>query len=142
MLDLIEFRLKQEYVACVKLTGSLTIQQRNNIITDFTVNDEGTKVLLISTKAGGEGLNLQRANHVFVMDPWWNPAVEFQAIQRAHRIGQTRPVIAKRFIVKNTIEEKIIELQNKKQAVFEATVGKDTTSWGKLSAEDLKFLFT
>ena len=142
MLDLIEFRLKQEYVSCVKLTGSLTIQQRNNIITDFTVNDEGTKVLLISTKAGGEGLNLQRANHVFVMDPWWNPAVEFQAIQRAHRIGQTRPVIAKRFIVKNTIEEKIIELQNKKQAVFEATVGKDTTSWGKLSAEDLKFLFT
>ena len=142
MLDLIEFRLKQEYVACVKLTGSLTIQQRNNIITDFTVNDEGTKVLLISTKAGGEGLNLQRANHVFVMDPWWNPAVEFQAIQRAHRIGQTRPVIAQRFIVKNTIEEKIIELQNKKQAVFEATVGKDTTSWGKLSAEDLKFLFT
>ena len=142
MLDLVEFRLKQEYLACVKLTGSLTIQQRNNIITDFTFNDEGTKVLLISTKAGGEGLNLQRANHVFVMDPWWNPAVEFQAIQRAHRIGQTRPVIAQRFIVKNTIEEKIIELQNKKQAVFEATVGKDTNSWGKLSAEDLKFLFT
>lgn len=142
MLDLIEFRLKQEYVACVKLTGSLTIQQRNNIITDFTLNDEGTKVLLISTKAGGEGLNLQRANHVFVMDPWWNPAVEFQAIQRAHRIGQTRPVTAKRFIVKDTIEEKIIELQNKKQAVFEATVGKDNSSWGKLSAEDLKFLFT
>ena len=106
------------------------------------LNDEGTKVLLISTKAGGEGLNLQRANHVFVMDPWWNPAVEFQAIQRAHRIGQTRPVTAKRFIVKDTIEEKIIELQNKKQAVFEATVGKDNSSWGKLSAEDLKFLFT
>ena len=142
MLDLIEFRLKQEYVACIKLTGSLSIQQRNNIITDFTSNDHGTKVLLISTKAGGEGLNLQRANHVFVMDPWWNPAVEFQAIQRAHRIGQTRPVTAKRFIVKDTIEEKIIELQNKKHAVFEATVGKDTNSWGKLSAEDLKFLFT
>ena len=76
------------------------------------------------------------------MDPWWNPAVENQAIQRAHRIGQNRPVIAKRFIVKDTIEEKIIELQNKKQAVFEATVGKDSSSWGKLSAEDLKFLFT
>jgi len=142
MLDLVEFRLKQEYVACIKLTGSLTIQQRNNIITDFTSNDHGTKVLLISTKAGGEGLNLQRANHVFIMDPWWNPAMEFQAIQRAHRIGQTRPVTAKRFIVKDTIEEKIIELQNKKHAVFEATVGKDTNSWGKLSAEDLKFLFT
>ena len=142
MLDLIEFRLKQENVACVKLVGTLTIQQRNNIVTDFTTNDYGTKVLLISTKAGGEGLNLQRANHVFVMDPWWNPACELQAIQRAHRIGQTRPVTAKRFIVKNTIEEKIIELQTKKQAVFEATVGKDTSSWGKLTAEDLKFLFT
>ena len=132
MLDLIEFRLKQENVACIKLVGSQTMQQRNNIVTDFTYNDHGTTVLLISTKAGGEGLNLQRANHVFVMDPWWNPACELQAIQRAHRIGQTRPVVAKRFIVQNTTEEKIIEVQNKKQAALEATIGKDTSSWENL----------
>ncbi|CAD7964113.1 unnamed protein product [Amoebophrya sp. A25] len=141
-LELIEFRLKRECIPCAKLTGSQSIQQRNNIISDFHTNPIGSKVLLVSLKAGGEGLNLQRANYIYVMDPWWNPAAELQAMQRAHRIGQTKPVVAKRFILKDTIEEKILELQQKKQAVFDATVGKANHAWGKLSAEDLKYLFT
>ncbi|CAD7955921.1 unnamed protein product [Amoebophrya sp. A120] len=141
-LDLIEFRLKRECIPCAKLNGSQSIQSRNNIIADFHTNPIGSKVLLVSLKAGGEGLNLQRANYIYVMDPWWNPAAELQAMQRAHRIGQTRPVIAKRFVLKDTIEEKILELQAKKQAVFDATVGKSGAAWGKLSAEDLKYLFT
>eukprot|EP00391_Amoebophrya_sp_Ameob2_P004736 CAMPEP_0179008134 /NCGR_PEP_ID=MMETSP0795-20121207/15543_1 /TAXON_ID=88552 /ORGANISM="Amoebophrya sp., Strain Ameob2" /LENGTH=1634 /DNA_ID=CAMNT_0020703177 /DNA_START=378 /DNA_END=5283 /DNA_ORIENTATION=- len=141
-LDLIEFRLKRELIPCAKLTGTQSIQQRNNIIADFHTNPTGSKILLVSLKAGGEGLNLQRANFIYVMDPWWNPAAELQAMQRAHRIGQTRPVTAKRFVLKDTIEEKILELQAKKQAVFDATVGKSGAAWGKLSAEDLKYLFT
>lgn len=104
-------------------------------------NDLGSKVLLVSLKAGGEGLNLQRASFIYIMDPWWNPAAELQAIQRAHRIGQNRPVKAVRFVLENTIEMKIIELQEKKQAVFDCTVGKSNAAWGKLDAEDLKYLF-
>lgn len=103
---------------CVLLTGSLSMEARHNILTAFNTNPN-LKVILISLKAGGEGLNLQIANYIFLMDPWWNPAAEMQAIQRAHRIGQRRPVRAVRFIAKNTIEERILQLQEKKQLVFE-----------------------
>jgi len=97
--------------------------------------------MLISLKAGGEGLNLQVANHIYIMDPWWNPASELQAIQRAHRIGQTRDVKALRFVIKDTIEERIIALQEKKQLVFDASVGGSNTAMSSLGAQDLRFLF-
>jgi len=99
-------------------------------------------VLLISLKAGGEGLNLQAADHIFLMDPWWNPASELQAIQRAHRIGQTRPVFATRFVATDTIEEKIIELQEKKQTVFDCSVGNSNQALQRLNGDDIKFLFS
>jgi len=140
-LELIEWRLKKEGVSCAKLLGTMPIAARNNTIISFQT-EPTLKVLLISLKAGGEGLNLQAADHIFIMDPWWNPASELQAIQRAHRIGQTRPVKAVRFVTDDTIEEKIIELQQKKQSVFDCTVGGNNKALSSLTAEDIQFLFS
>merc|ERR1711972_739899 len=131
MLELIEFRLKREGISCVVFRGGMTMQARNDALLAFN-SDPSLKVILISLKAGGEGLNLQVANHVFLLDPWWNPAGEMQAIQRAHRIGQTRAVRAVRFITKDTVEEKIVALQEKKQLVFDGTIGGSTDSIAKL----------
>lgn len=140
MLDLIAFRLKSEKIQCAVLVGSTSLSARRNMLLEFN-NSPNLRVLLISLKAGGEGLNLQIANRIFIMDPWWNPASELQAIQRAHRIGQTKPVYATRFICVDTIEERIIELQEKKMILFDATVCSSTESMAKLSSEDLSFLF-
>lgn len=140
-LELIEWRIKREGISAAKVLGTMPITSRNNIIISFQT-DPSLKVLLISLKAGGEGLNLQAADHIFVMDPWWNPASELQAIQRAHRIGQTRPVKATRFVATDTIEEKIIELQHKKQSVFDCTVGGSNQALQRLTSEDIQFLFS
>ncbi|GBE58671.1 DNA repair protein [Babesia ovata] len=140
MLELISFRLKTAQVQCAVLSGSTSLEARRNMLLEFN-NNPNLRVMLISLKAGGEGLNLQIANRIFLMDPWWNPASELQAIQRAHRIGQTKPVYAVRFICKDTIEERIIELQEKKMIVFDATISSSSESMTKLSSEDLSFLF-
>jgi len=140
MLDLIEFRMKRAGISCVKFTGSMSMQARTNALHAFN-SDPSMKLILISLKAGGEGLNLQVANHIFLMDPWWNPACEMQAIQRAHRIGQTREVRAVRFVIEDTIENKIIQLQEKKQLVFDGAVGGQQAAMVKLTEGDLRFLF-
>lgn len=140
MLDLIEFRLKREGIQCAQLTGSMTAVARSNVLYAFN-NDPNLRVILISLKAGGEGLNLQVASRIYLMDPWWNPAAEMQAIQRAHRIGQTKPVKGVRFICRDTIEERILQLQEKKQLVFDGTVGASNQAMHKLTQEDLRFLF-
>ena len=82
-------------------------------------SEAGPPVMLISLKAGGTGLNLTAADHVFLLDPWWNPAVEDQAADRAHRIGQERPVLVYRLVAKDTVEERILALQAKKRALVE-----------------------
>ena len=102
---------------------------------------KGVTVILISLKAGGVALNLTVASHIYLMDPWWNPAAEYQAIDRAHRLGQQKPIRAVRFVVRNTVEERILRLQDKKRLVFEGTVGGDAAALGQLSEEDLRFLF-
>ncbi|OII72851.1 SNF2 family N-terminal domain-containing protein [Cryptosporidium andersoni] len=140
MLDLVMYKLKKSNIDCALLAGSMTMIQRNSILYSFNKFPD-LKLLLISLKAGGEGLNLQVANYVFLLDPWWNPAVELQAFQRAHRIGQTKPVTAIRFIIKDTIEERMVQLQEKKQLVFDGTVGASNQALQKLNTEDLKFLF-
>jgi SNF2 family DNA or RNA helicase len=99
-------------------------------------------VFLISLKAGGLGLNLTAADYVFLLDPWWNPAVEMQAIDRAHRLGQTRRVIAYRLICANTVEEKIAELQNKKRTLAEAILHADGSLLEDLTREDLEMLLS
>jgi superfamily II DNA or RNA helicase len=104
--------------------------------------DPACPVFLISLKAGGHGLNLTAADYVFILDPWWNPAVEAQAIDRAHRIGQTRPVFAYRLIARDTVEEKIVDLQASKRNLAEAIVSGDGSLMQQLTAEDLQRLFS
>jgi SNF2 family DNA or RNA helicase len=100
------------------------------------------KLFLISLKAGGVGLNLTAAQYVFLLDPWWNPAVEAQAIDRAHRIGQTRQVFAYRLLARDTVEEKIVELQNNKRDLADAIVGANEGLIRNLGREDLELLLS
>jgi DNA repair protein RAD16 len=140
MVDIVEWRLSQLKIKHVKLIGYMTLVQRHAALQAFKTLAE-VKVVLMSIKAGGEGLNLQEASHVFVLEPWWNPQVEHQAIQRAHRIGQTRPVTAVRFIVSDSIEERMLQLQEKKQLVFDGTIDGSAASLSSLTVDDLRFLF-
>ncbi|CAN1843606.1 ATP-dependent helicase rhp16 [Linum perenne] len=139
-LDLIHYSLIKSGVNCVQLVGSMTLQQRDAAIKKFT-DDPECKIFLMSLKAGGVALNLTVASNVFLMDPWWNPAVERQAQDRIHRIGQYKPIRIVRFIIENTVEERILQLQQKKELVFEGTVGGSSEALGKLTEADLRFLF-
>jgi superfamily II DNA or RNA helicase len=105
-------------------------------------NDPGTKLFLISLKAGGLGLNLTGADYVFLLDPWWNPAVEAQAIDRAHRIGQTRHVFAYRLIAKGTVEEKVLQLQQTKRDLADAIISEDNAILSNLTSDDLAILLS
>jgi SNF2 family DNA or RNA helicase len=105
-------------------------------------NDPECGLFLISLKAGGLGLNLTAAEYVFLLDPWWNPAVEAQAIDRTHRIGQTNPVFAYRLIVKDTVEEKVLELQKTKRDLADAIVGEDNSLIRDLKRDDLELLLS
>jgi hypothetical protein len=102
---------------------------------------DGPPLFLISLKAGGTGLNLTAADHVIHLDPWWNPAAEQQATDRAHRIGQTRPVMVYKFVARGTVEEKIIELQARKRALAEAAVDGDRIAVDALTRADLEAVF-
>ena len=103
-------------------------------------SDDGCRVFLLSLKAGGVGLNLTAAEYVFLLDPWWNPAVEAQAIDRAHRIGQTRAVFAYRLLARGTVEEKVAELQQRKRELADALFGEGGAALKGLTREDLAFL--
>ena len=105
-------------------------------------SDPSCRLFLISLKAGGLGLNLTAADYVYLLDPWWNPAVEAQAIDRAHRIGQTRPVFAYRLVAHDTVEEKILELQRSKRALADAIIQADESLIANLSREDLELLLS
>ncbi|KAM5580614.1 hypothetical protein ABKV19_010060 [Rosa sericea] len=139
-LDLIHYSLQKSGVNCVQLVGSMTMSARDTAIKRFT-EDPDCRIFLMSLKAGGVALNLTVASHVFLMDPWWNPAVERQAQDRIHRIGQYKPIRIVRFVIENTIEERILKLQEKKELVFEGTIGGSSEALGKLTEADLKFLF-
>lgn len=104
--------------------------------------DPECRLFLISLKAGGQGLNLTAADYVFILDPWWNPAVEAQAVDRAHRIGQDRHVFAYRLIARDTVEEKILELQSHKRDLAEAIITADNSLLRNLTAEDLQLLLS
>uniref|UniRef100_A0A804NQQ1 FRIGIDA-like protein n=1 Tax=Zea mays TaxID=4577 RepID=A0A804NQQ1_MAIZE len=126
-------------IKCVQLNGAMNITEKGRAIDTFT-HDADYKVFLMSLKAGGVALNLTVASHVFLMDNWWNPAVENQAQDRIHRIGQFKPIKSTRFVIKDTVEERILQLQQK-QLVFEGTVGDSLDAMSKLTEADLKFLF-
>jgi len=120
LLDLTEPHLKRAAVSYARLDGST--RDRAGVVRAFQ-EDDGPPVLLISLKAGGTGLNLTAADHIFLLDPWWNPAVEDQAADRAHRIGQDQPVMVYRLVAADTVEERILALQQRKRALAEAALG-------------------
>ena len=122
MLQIIKNRLDDEQIQYEYLDGQTTNRQEN--VNNFQ-NNANVRVFLISLKAGGTGLNLTEADYVFIVDPWWNPAVENQAIDHCYRIGQTKKVMAYRMICRDTIEEKIVALQSKKKAVASSIISID-----------------
>src|SRR4029077_3446475 len=138
-LDLTRPLLEAEGLGCAQLDG--TTRDRDAVVTRFQ-GDPACDVLLVSLKAGGVGLNLTAAEYVFLLDPWWNPSTEAQAIDRAHRIGQTNPVFAYRLIARETVEEKVIELQNTKRDLADAIIRADTRLVGNLNREDLELLLS
>ncbi len=140
MLELIKGRMDEVKLNYVYLDGSTSAGNRKKNVDSFQT-DPSIKVFLISLKAGGLGLNLTAADYVYLVDPWWNPAVEQQAIDRTHRIGQTRKIFSYKMICKNTIEEKIIELQQRKKQIANELVTEDTGFVKKLKKEDIEFLF-
>ncbi|HXB93185.1 MAG TPA: SNF2-related protein, partial [Puia sp.] len=124
MLALIRERLKELDVKFEYFDGSTSAVDREKAIQNFQ-NDDSCRVFLISLKAGGVGLNLTAADYVYIVDPWWNPAVEQQAIDRTHRIGQTKNIFAYRMICKDTIEDKILQLQEKKRILAKDLIADD-----------------
>lgn len=138
-LDLVEIPLHHAGIRFVRLDGSMPQAHRENAIRTFRT-DPNTNVFLVSMKAGGLGLNLTTASHVFLLDPWWNPATEDQAIDRVHRLGQVRPVVVTRFVVKDTIEERILELQQKKKQLAQGVMMRNK-ELRQIRIEELRLLF-
>ncbi|KAL6058508.1 SWI/SNF-related matrix-associated actin-dependent regulator of chromatin subfamily A member 3-like 1 [Balamuthia mandrillaris] len=139
MLDLVEIPMKALGIKFVRLDGSMSQNQREASIRFFR-SDPDIKVFLVSMKAGGLGLNLTSASHVFLLDPWWNPATEDQAIDRVHRLGQSRPVIVTRFVIQGTIEERILELQEKKKMLAQGVMMK-SKELRQIRIDELRLLF-
>ena len=136
-LKSISARLAEEGIGHLYLDGST--RNRAEVIEAFTSGQE--PVFLISLKAGGFGLNLTEADHVFIMDPWWNPAAEQQAVDRIHRIGQNKEVHVYRLVAEGTIEEKVMQLKESKAALFDAVVGEGEFASAAVTAEDVRELF-
>ena len=138
-LGLLRRQLDREGIPYLYLDGRT--RDRQEKVERFQ-SDPAFPLFLISLKAGGLGLNLTAADYVYLLDPWWNPAVEAQAIDRAHRIGQTRPVFASRIVARDTVEEKILELQKSKRDLADAIIQADKSLLAALSREDLELLLS
>jgi len=142
MLDLLERSFKEQDIPYCRLDGSTPIPQRQELVNQFQQDDSKEKVFLLSLKAGNAGLNLTAADYVFLFDPWWNTAVQQQAIDRTHRIGQVKNVFAYKLICKGTIEEKIMQLQQRKKKLADELVGEEEGFVKSLTATDIDFLFS
>lgn len=141
MLALIREEFDKSSMKYCYLDGSTPAHERKNQV-DIFQNEEEIKIFLISLKAGGVGLNLTQADYVYLVDPWWNPAVEQQAIDRTHRIGQKNKIFAYKMICKGTVEEKIMQLQEKKLTLSKEIVQEDKAFFKSLSKDDIQFLFS
>nr|XP_043612556.1 helicase-like transcription factor CHR28 [Erigeron canadensis] len=142
MLDLVEMSLNQYCLEYRRLDGSMSLASRDRAVKEFNTDPE-VIVMLMSLKAGNLGLNMVAACHVILLDLWWNPTTEDQAIDRAHRIGQTRPVTVTRLTIKDTVEDRILALQEEKRKMVASAFGEDQSgaSAKGLTPEDLRFLF-
>jgi len=139
LLAIVRKQLDREIITYEYLDGKT--RNRKAKVERFQA-DETCPLFLISLKAGGSGLNLTAADYVFILDPWWNPAVEAQAVDRTHRIGQTRHVFAYRIIARNTVEEKVLELQKSKRDLADAIITADESLLRNLTAEDLQLILS
>jgi SNF2 family DNA or RNA helicase len=139
LLAIVRRRLDKAKIPYLYLDGRTRDRQAR--VEQFQ-NDPDVKLFLISLKAGGLGLNLQAAEYVYLLDPWWNPAVETQAIDRAHRIGQKREVFAYRVIARDTVEEKVLELQQSKRDLADAIISADNSLLHNLTRDDLELLLS
>ena len=137
LLAIVRDRLDRDKIPYVYLDGRT--RDRETPVEQFQ-NDSTVRLFLISLKAGGLGLNLHAAEYVYLLDPWWNPAVEAQAIDRAHRIGQTRRVFAYRIIARDTVEEKVLELQKSKRDLADAIITANNSLIHNLTRDDLELL--
>ncbi|KFG81719.1 DNA repair protein RAD16 [Metarhizium anisopliae] len=140
MLQLIEWRLRRAGITTVMLDGSMTPAQRQASIEHF-MNNVDVECFLVSLKAGGVALNLTEASRVFIVDPWWNPAAEWQSADRCHRIGQTRPCTITRLCIEDSVESRMVLIQEKKTNMIHSTVNADDKAMESLSPEDMQFLF-
>lgn len=144
-LDQIERRLRKGDIRPLRLDGGTSTRKRRTVVETFQ-NSSQPEVFLISLKAGGVGLNLTRASYVFHVDPWWNPSVENQASDRAHRIGQQQTVLVQRLLMRDSVEEKIMALKTRKKHLFDAIVGETEAEDGQgtpsLNREDFDFLIS
>ncbi|HYC83633.1 MAG TPA: C-terminal helicase domain-containing protein, partial [Chryseosolibacter sp.] len=134
-LDLVKQYLKANKVDFAYLDGS-SIDRKEQV--ERFNRDPSIRIFLISIKAGGLGLNLTEADYVFILDPWWNPAVEAQAVDRAHRIGQKKKVFTYKFITRNTVEEKILTLQQKKLKLTHELITTEESFMKQLTREDIE----
>src|SRR5450432_2027662 len=141
MLALIKEKLKENNIQFDYFDGSTPPHERERAIQNFQFNED-CRVFLISLKAGGVGLNLTAADYVYIVDPWWNPAVEQQAIDRTHRIGQTKNIFAYRMICKDTIEDKILQLQERKRVLAKDLIADDDGFVKSLTRADVEYLFS
>ena len=140
MFNILEKELKKEGIEYFKLTGQTKVSDRIKLVEEFNENDK-IKVFLISLKAGGTGLNLTGADMVIHYDPWWNASAENQATDRTYRIGQKKNVQVYKLITKNSIEERIYELQQKKEKLIDSMLSTKETFVNKLSKEEIMELF-
>ncbi|CAO2166617.1 unnamed protein product [Urochloa humidicola] len=142
MLDLLEVHLKASHVTYRRLDGTMSVAARDKAVKDFNTVPEVT-VMIMSLKAASLGLNMVAACHVLMLDLWWNPTTEDQAVDRAHRIGQTRPVTVSRLTIKDTVEDRILALQEKKREMVASAFGEDRSGsrQTRLTVEDLNYLF-
>jgi superfamily II DNA or RNA helicase len=140
MLDIVQEKLKENEIEYAYLDGKTSLKEREARVNEFQ-NDQAKRVFLISLKAGGTGLNLTAADYVYILDPWWNPAVENQAIDRCYRMGQEKHVIAYRMVCTNTIEEKIMLLQQAKTKMAKEVIAEGDSFLGSLDGDGMLALF-
>lgn len=140
-MDLLENAFGENDISYRSFRGSTSSKKRMEMVSEFQEDDSDIQVFLLSLMAGNSGINLSNANYVFLVEPWWNKAVQQQAIDRTHRIGQDKKVFAYNMICKDTIEEKIRSLQNKKQSLSEEVISDDNGLVKNLSVDDIAFLF-
>ncbi|KIW17725.1 hypothetical protein PV08_04920 [Exophiala spinifera] len=140
MLQLVQWRLQKSGFSTVLLDGSMSPAQRQKSIDHF-MNNVDVEVFLVSLKAGGVALNLTEASRVYIVDPWWNPAAEWQSADRCHRIGQRRPCVITRLVIEDSVESRMVLLQEKKANMINGTVNNDQVALDKLTPEDMQFLF-